>query len=493
MDMKIDFYQEPELEFGRGGHHIDVRYGLLENGPVDLGANTAPSPLKVGIVGTKETIGGVTEWLNKAREPIAGKESRHEQLFPEFPGFSESTCFGSSMQFNDRWTFDISKRAIDGLLAGSEDGELVENAVDLFLGAAREKIGPGGPNLLICAPPADLLTTLDRHIAAARESIDDEIDESQDAGMDFRRIVSPSFHDLLKAKGMAIQAPIQMIRPQTYALRPKRVRKANEPTRRVQDEATRAWNFHTTAYYKAGGVPWRMMRKSTDLTTCYVGISFYKSLDGEQLHTSVAQVFNELGEGVIVKGGFAKVDKRDRQAHLSGQDANKLINSAIKAYVHEHKTTPARVVIHKTSKSNEAEIEGFITGARDERIHSTDVVWIRRSFTRLFREGTYPPLRGTFLQTDDHSGILYLRGSVNFFKAYPGMYVPRPLEITAQDTETPLSKLAEEIFHLSKLNWNNTQFDGGEPITVKAARRVGDILKCVPEGHALQSNFRYFT
>ena len=43
---------------------------------------------------------------------------------------------------------------------------------------------------------------------------------------------------------------------------------------------------------------------------------------------------------------------------------------------------------------------------------------------------------------------------------------------------------------LSKLNWNNTQFDGGETITVTAARQVGDILKGVPRfGRASAKGF----
>jgi hypothetical protein len=49
------------------------------------------------------------------------------------------------------------------------------------------------------------------------------------------------------------------------------------------------------------------------------------------------------------------------------------------------------------------------------------------------------------------------------------MYVPRPLELTVASLETPLEQLAKELLWLSKLNWNNTQFDGGEPITVRAA------------------------
>jgi hypothetical protein len=110
----------------------------------------------------------------------------------------------------------------------------------------------------------------------------------------------------------------------------------------------------------------------------------------------------------------------------------------------------------------------------------------------LFREGTYPPLRGTFLRLQDSTGLLYLRGSVQFFESYPGMYVPRPLELSVPNSESTVEQLAREMLSLSKLNWNNTQFDGGEPITVRAARRVGDILKCVSEGGTAQASFRFY-
>jgi len=208
--------------------------------------------------------------------------------------------------------------------------------------------------------------------------------------------------------------------------------------------------------------------------------------------TSVAQVFNERGEGVIVKGAQAQLNKDDRQPHLSKEDAHSLLKNAIEVYRKEHRTSPARLVVHKTSKMTEGEVDGF-RGAADE--HNIDVVElanVRRSLTRLFRAGTYPPLRGTFLKLQDTTGLLYLRGSVQFFETYPGMYVPRPFEFSVARTETTIEQLAHEMLSLSKLNWNNTQFDGGEPITVRAARRVGDILKCVTDGGAMQPSFRFY-
>ena len=196
----------------------------------------------------------------------------------------------------------------------------------------------------------------------------------------------------------------------------------------LQDEATRAWNIHAALYYKAGGVPWRLLRSAADLATCFVGISFYRSADGARLLTSVAQVFNERGEGVIVKGAQAQLSKDDRQPHLSQADAQALLSNAIAVYRREHRTSPARLVVHKTSKMNEAEVEGFQAASDDHKIDVMELLSLRRSLTRLFREGTYPPLRGTFLNLEPSSGILYLRGSVQFFQTYPGMYVPRPLD-----------------------------------------------------------------
>ena len=94
---------------------------------------------------------------------------------------------------------------------------------------------------------------------------------------------------------------------------------------------------------------------------------------------------------------------------------------------------------------------------------------------------------------DEKSGIVYPKGTVPYCQIYPGAYIPRALEFSREDGESSASDIAREILGLSKLNFNNTQFDSGDPITVRAARRVGDILKHVPSGKKVNSRFRYFT
>jgi len=107
--------------------------------------------------------------------------------------------------------------------------------------------------------------------------------------------------------------------------------------------------FFPALYYKARGTPWRLVRDPSQLSACFVGISFYESLDRSRLTTSMAQVFNELGEGVVVRGGAASLSKEDRRPHLSGEDCQKLIADALTRYRDVHFTLPARVLIHKSS------------------------------------------------------------------------------------------------------------------------------------------------
>jgi hypothetical protein len=489
----LSFFQEPELEFGNGGTHVDIRYGIIRHGPLDLGDSTSPSSLKVGIVGTDETISAIRAWLEKCRAGIPGKQSRLTNLYPPFPGFSPDSCFRSSLIFHDRWCSPIRQREMEAAVAHTHGDDIVRDAAALFVAHAESLLEQGGPMVPICAPPKEILAAVDEPPSRRPDPSEQELDEGSDSPQADRRRLIP-FHDVLKAEGLRLGIPIQMVRPYTYTgERTRKKTNATQPSNApMQDEATRAWNLHTALYYKAGGVPWRLLRNSTDFSTCFVGISFYKSLDGDRLLTSVAQVFNERGEGVIVKGAQAQLSKDDRQPHLAESDAQALLTNAVSVYRKEHRTMPARLVVHKTSKMSEGEIRGFRAASEESKVDAVELLSLRRSLTRLFRAGTYPPLRGTFLNLQSGTGILYLRGSVQFFQAYPGMYVPRPLELTVASSEAPLEQLAKELLSLSKLNWNNTQFDGGEPITVRAARRVGDILKCVAEGQRIQPSFRFY-
>jgi hypothetical protein len=120
-----------------------------------------------------------------------------------------------------------------------------------------------------------------------------------------------NFRRYLKAKAMQYNVPIQIVRDRIV-----------KPTSEMQDPATIAWNFFTALYYKASGTPWALIRKDSAETTCYAGISFFKSRDKSTTQTSIAQIFNELGKGVILRGEEITLKKNDRTPHLSQEQVS---------------------------------------------------------------------------------------------------------------------------------------------------------------------------
>ncbi|MEI9945840.1 MAG: hypothetical protein WDN26_16670 [Chitinophagaceae bacterium] len=66
-------------------------------------------------------------------------------------------------------------------------------------------------------------------------------------------------------------------------------------------------------------------------------------------------------------------------------------------------------------------------------------------------------------------------------KPIPVNTSPSPLEIKlASYDESPhviVHVIVDEILSLTKMNWNNTQFDRRYPITIECAQNVGEILK----------------
>lgn len=86
----------------------------------------------------------------------------------------------------------------------------------------------------------------------------------------------------------------------------------------------------------------------------------------------------------------------------------------------------------------------------------------------------------------------YTRGTVDFYKTYPGMYVPSPLKITVYEQDSSLESLCDEILGLTKMNWNNTQMDGRLPITLECARKIGDIMKYVGPNEKPQVSYSFY-
>ena len=472
--MHIEVLDEPELEFGGACRHVDPRFGITAYGPADVSQDGAPTTIRLGLVGPRDQLDGIRRWISRCRGPIDAKDSGYPHLFPAFPGCDSDTGLCTSLTIADRNCRELPRRELDR--ASSLPGELAVRAmVDVYLGELEALTEGNRVDVIIVARPD---TLDDVHLAEQAG------DGAQAAQSPARRTGSNSpplavnFHDLLKARALRRGIPLQILRRSTWD------ESAPPPPRRSrQDEATRAWNLHVALYYKAGGVPWRLQRASTDLPTCYVGISFYRSAASGALETAVAHIFNERGEGVIVRGGTAQVSSEDRQPHLLAADARALLAGALAVYKREHYTLPARLVIHKSSRFTAEENDGFTSAADERDLHALDLIWVTSSEDALvFRPGNAPPLRGTFMTLDPTEYLIYTTGSVDFYSTYPGMYVPRPIGLRPARLTVSPRELGSEILALSKMNWNQSRLDARSPITLKTTDQVKQILRfCDPD------------
>src|SRR6266511_3955785 len=160
--MRVAFLQEPELEFG-AGRHIDIRFGLMNYGPLDAQTPLAPHEIRVGIVGTSETVTGVREWLERCAGGVMAKQSPQPYLFPPFPGFGTDTTFAAKLVFADRLERTIHEREIINL-ARHGRARLIEEAIKLFLTEMRHVVESAQPHVLVCTLPwslLDLMTSSD--------------------------------------------------------------------------------------------------------------------------------------------------------------------------------------------------------------------------------------------------------------------------------------------------------------------------------------------
>lgn len=475
---------EPDLEFGDGGQFIDPRVGLMRHGPLQ------PKPgdlVRIGVIGTTETIDGFAGYLERAMVGIDGANPKLGNLHPGFPGLGNDNPFRCRFEVAEGGTATILSSDVKRIQSTRKHDEAVRAGVDLLIERARTLLeGSSRPEVIVAALPKLLLEKVVNATAIEREENDDEIEDDE---------VGPTelnFRDLFKARALGLAVPTQIAWPSVWDDKFKLTTKLKGTDRKVQDPASRAWNLLNALFYKAGKVPWRLPR-SGDYTTSYLGVGFYRDLDGHRLWTSTAQMFDERGKGLILRGARARTDRPGKHPYLPREDAYELVKRSLEAYHGHHRTMPARLVIMKTSRFEAGEAEGFAAAMEEMRVAMSDMVWVSEgSHVSLLREGDYPPLRGSFVEIG-RNGLLYTRGSVPYYGTFPGLRVPTPLQLRPYECESQLSSLAAEIMALTKLNWNSTQLDQKLPIPIRAAKEVGRVLKHVSYAERDQPDFRFYT
>src|ERR1700709_907240 len=93
------YLTEPLLIFGDRGMHVDPKAGIARYGPYSYApARRHPNTVRVGFIGTAETIEKSRRWLEANAAGVIG-DAKH----PEFPGYQRDRGFFSQLLFDSTW------------------------------------------------------------------------------------------------------------------------------------------------------------------------------------------------------------------------------------------------------------------------------------------------------------------------------------------------------------------------------------------------------
>jgi hypothetical protein len=152
---------------------------------------------------------------------------------------------------------------------------------------------------------------------------------------------------------------------------------------------------------------------------------------------------------------------------------------------------PKELFLHGKVRFEDDEWNGF----REAVDSTTNLVGVRihyESDLKLYRKADHPVLRGLSYIRDDRTAYLWTKGFTPRLQTYPGREVPNPLLIDVCRGRAEIETVLADIMALTKLNYNTCIFADGEPVTLKFADAVGEVLTAGPMGEVPPLPFKHY-
>ena len=510
---QVSYIPEPTLEFRYGQRLQYARDGLYLYGPVD--AAITPRPVRYGAIGTMLGVERLRRWARDVSKfiDVPGHRRGAKPLEPHhvpFPGFAEA--------FHAHWS-DIPARVISDIdeadllrrMHTENRNEAIKLVVDVFVDRliAERKRSEDPPSFWYVVIP-EFVYELGRpnsfvpkkerapgrvalsEMAAKkleREPTLFGLDEEEAEVYKYER----NFRRQLKARLLDHEIVTQVVRESTLA--PFDFLKSNgQPKRKVEDPATIAWKLCSGSYYKSGGRPWQIANVRPGV--CYVGLVYKRTDEGPDARHSVcaAQMFLSDGEGVVFRGALGPWFHPDtKQFHLDRNAAASLVTTVLEEYRKGHGRPPAELFIHAKASFSDDEWAGFCDATSGT---ATNVVGVQIADgwdqLKLFRSGSYPIIRGTALVTNPRSAFLWTSGFVPRLDTYMGPDTPNPLQVSVRRGDASLATVMRDVLALTKINFNTCLFNDREPVTIRFADAIGDILVAAPLQREPMLPFKFY-
>lgn len=493
---------EPTLLFGHGQAIEDPRDGLTLFGPLDEGK---PYGIRAGVIGRKDGIRRFKEWVERIQGPISNEKPQLSR--PPFPGFEAA--------FRIPWD---PQPALESVIPDDELGcmflddrhQRVYKTVDVYSSRILEAINEEETKVDIwfvivpdevykyCRPKSVVEEQLrveaegkmKPRMAQKAQTGTFLFDQMNEDAVPYQYEVN--FHNQLKARLLKDAVLTQIIKESTIAHNDFR-NKFDQPTRRLDAlQSEIAWNMSTTTFYKAGGRPWKI--DSIREGVCYIGIVFKQDENNPDPRSAccAAQMFLDSGDGIVFKGAVGPWHTPGRgDFHLSRNAAKEVVELAIRSYKKKWDKPPKELFLHGKVRFDDDEWMGF-----QEAVDSTtNLIGVRirdESDFKLYRKEDHPTLRGLAYIRDNRTAYLWTKGFTPRLQTYPGREVPKPLLIDVCRGHVEIETVLADIMALTKLNYNTCIFADGEPVTLKFADAVGEILTAGPVGKVPPLPFKHY-
>jgi hypothetical protein len=501
--IKLD---EPLLSFGHDQGMEDPRDGLMLFNPLDEGKAYG---VRAGVIGTAQGIERYRKWVRKIQTPIIDLDKKGRPLThrPFFPGFE--TVFGIKWQADPVLEITLADDEPEQYLLLADKYQRVYKTVEIYtekiLSAANRQDEPVDVWFVVipenvwkrCRPKSTIEVALQvgepntrkaRRAQSLGSSPSMFEEENRDA-IPYQYDVH--FHNQLKARLLGSRILTQVLRETTIA--PEDFKNPfGGPLRQVDEPSAIAWNLSTAVFYKAGARPWKI--KQVRDGVCYIGLAFKQDqLSGDPRSACcAAQMFLDSGDGVVFKGAVGPWFKTGRgDYHLTRAAAKELVGLAVESYRYYRKESPRELFLHGKVRFEQDEWMGF----SDAVDASTNLVGVRihnENNFKLFKKGTHAALRGLAYIRDERTAYLWTKGFIPRLQTYPGRGVPKPLLIDVCKGNVDIQIVLRDIMALTKLNYNTCVFADGQPVTLKFADAVGEILTAGPLRDLPPLPFRHY-
>lgn len=491
---------EPPLEFNYGQRLADPRDGLGLFGPYSARFSYHPRNVSYAVIGTPEGVEAFHRFSEAVAAPILPEATdANPRLWPPFPGFE--AAFASTWPVTPSWTRELDRPTLLTAAAHPEAHRRAGDVVQSYLvavQAAKKRDEPLGVIVCVvpdvvwenCRPRSRVVQSVGNRLssaerAAARTGQADLFAEYDPTQYQF----SPDFRRQLKARVMEYDVPIQIVRESTLRLHPA----LSTGERTLTPLSDRAWNLGATTYYKSGGKPWKLAAAREGV--CYIGIAFRMAgtSPGGRTACCAAQMFLDSGDGIVFLGEFGPwYSPEHKDFHLSKAAARRLLTGVLQTYKQLDGRALTEVFLHSRSTISDEEFEGYREACGSDIKMVGVRVRIERSTAKVFRPGAWPVVRGTFWRLSDRAGYLFGSGFKPTSGTYDGWETPDPLRIDIQQGEADIDQVTEDIFGLTKLNYNACKLGDSQPVTVGFSAAVGEILVSNPTVAARKPNFKFY-